>query len=101
MNFRIHIYQIFKHWLFQHTLFWIVSFYVLLRLFAYNLEISRIDYIYTFLFHISIWLSVYINLQVLMATSLAFLGDDGSGFRVDVCDEDTEQFQRQSSFNGG
>ena len=48
--------------LLQHTLFWGLSFYILLRLFAYNLEISRIDYIYTFLFHLSLWFAVYLNL---------------------------------------
>lgn len=50
----------------QHVLFWVLSFYVLLRLFAYNLAISRIDFIYTFLFHLSLWAAVYVNLLILI-----------------------------------
>lgn len=46
----------------QHGLFWALSFYVLMRLFAYSDEISTVDLIYTFLFHISLWMAVYINL---------------------------------------
>ena len=58
--------KVFKNSVLQHTLFWALSFYILLRLFAYNLEISRIDYIYNFLFHLSLWSVVYINLQLLI-----------------------------------
>jgi sensor histidine kinase YesM len=50
----------------QHLLFWALSFYVLMRLFAYSDEISKVDVIYTFLFHGSICLAVYVNLKVLI-----------------------------------
>ncbi|MCF8244354.1 MAG: histidine kinase [Saprospiraceae bacterium] len=46
----------------QHLLFWAVSFYVLARLFAYSDELATVDIIYTFLFHLSILLAVYVNL---------------------------------------
>lgn len=52
--------------LLQHLLFWALSFYVLLRLFAYNLTISRIDYVYTLLFHLSLLAVVYVNLLLLI-----------------------------------
>ncbi len=51
---------------FQHLLFWALSFYVLLRLFAYSDEITKVDIIYTFLFHLSIWPAVYFNLNWLI-----------------------------------
>ncbi len=50
----------------QHLLFWAVSFYVLMRLFAYSDEIAKVDVIYTFLFHLSIWMAVYLNLNWLI-----------------------------------
>ncbi len=46
----------------QHVLFWAISFYVLLRLFAYSDQVAAVDVIYTFLFHLSIFLAVYVNL---------------------------------------
>ncbi len=50
----------------QHLLFWILSFYVLLRIFAYEFPPQKVDYIYTFLFHFSIWAGVYFNLMILI-----------------------------------
>ncbi len=54
----------------QHVLFWALSFYVLMRLFAYSDEVATVDIIYTFLFHFSIWLAVYVNLNVLIPAYL-------------------------------
>lgn len=48
--------------LLQHGLFWAFSFFVLLRIFAYSEEVAAVDLIYTFLFHLSIWPAVYLNL---------------------------------------
>lgn len=48
-------------WL-QHLLFWIFSFYVLSKTFAYGDEVLLVDWVYTFLFHLSLWLAVYPNL---------------------------------------
>ena len=46
----------------QHVLFWALSFYVLARFFAYDNTIMTVDWIYTLLFHLSLWLAVYPNL---------------------------------------
>lgn len=54
-----------NRWL-QHFLFWMLSFYVLAKLFAYRDEILLIDWIYTLLFHLSIWPAVYGNLLFLI-----------------------------------
>lgn len=54
----------------QHALFWAVSFYVLARLFAYSDEIAKVDVIYTFLFHLNLWLAVYVNLGWLIPAYL-------------------------------
>ncbi|MCB0548159.1 MAG: histidine kinase [Phaeodactylibacter sp.] len=50
----------------QHLAFWGLSFYVLARHFAYAQEIQLVDLIYTFLFHLSLWMTVYVNLAVLI-----------------------------------
>jgi len=52
--------------MFLHFLFWCVSYYVLLRLFASSARVEKIDFIYTALFHISLVAGVYINLLVLI-----------------------------------
>lgn len=54
-----------NRWL-HHLLFWALSFYVLARFFAYNDTISTVDWIYTFLFHLSLWLAVFPNLYFLI-----------------------------------
>ncbi|MBI5917700.1 MAG: histidine kinase [Bacteroidetes bacterium] len=54
----------------QHTLFWVLSFYVLGRLFAYSDEIVTVDLIYTFLFHFSVFFAVYSNLLWLIPAYL-------------------------------
>lgn len=50
----------------QHILFWVVSFYILLRFFAYQNEIYTSDIIYAALFHLSLIAVVYANLFVLI-----------------------------------
>lgn len=52
--------------LLQHLLFWSLSFYVLLRYFAYEEKLAAVDWIYTFLFHISLVAVFYLNVQVLI-----------------------------------
>ncbi|MEK7254955.1 MAG: histidine kinase, partial [Bacteroidota bacterium] len=54
--------KIARNRLLQHCLFWAFSFYVLARFFAYEDEVAPVDWIYTFLFHFSLWLAVYPNL---------------------------------------
>lgn len=54
-----------NRWL-QHFLFWAISFYVLLRFFAYENEIFKSDIIFTSLFHLSVLLVVYLNLRLLI-----------------------------------
>ncbi len=48
----------------QHSLFWALSFYVLLSMFAYSDELAAVDYIYTLLFHLSLVGVVYLNLRL-------------------------------------
>ncbi len=55
----------------QHILFWCVSFYVLLRLFASSGKVEKIDYIYTALFHISLIVGIYANLSILIPKFLS------------------------------
>jgi len=50
----------------QHIAFWLVSYYFLLRYFAYENEIFKSDLIYTGLFHLSLIVVVYINIRVLI-----------------------------------
>jgi sensor histidine kinase YesM len=54
-----------RRWV-QHLLFWMVSFYFLLRFFAYEEVPSKADWIYTFLFHLSLFAGVYLNLNSLI-----------------------------------
>lgn len=49
-----------------HTLFWLLSFYILLNHFSISSQITLVDYIFTALFHVSIITTVYLNLYVLM-----------------------------------
>lgn len=50
----------------QHILFWILSFYILMRFFAYEDKLYTVDYVYTFLFHLSLGITVYLNLLFLI-----------------------------------
>ncbi len=58
--------KIVQNRLFLHSLFWILSFYILLQHFSISSEVSLVDYIFTALFHVSIFTSVYINLYLLI-----------------------------------
>jgi len=48
----------------QHILFWVVAWYIMLKLFSNSSETSPIDYIYTSVFLVTVALAVYINLLV-------------------------------------
>ncbi len=50
----------------QHLLFWACSFYILLHYFALEEELYAIDYVYTLLFHISLLIGVYLNIEILI-----------------------------------
>jgi two-component system, LytTR family, sensor kinase len=50
---------------FQHILFWCLSFLVLLNILKVSAEIQKIDLIYTGIFHLPVFLIVYLNLQLL------------------------------------
>ena len=50
----------------QHSLFWVLSYYILLRVFSTGSEPHTIDYIYTALFHFRLFLGVYINLEFMI-----------------------------------
>ena len=49
----------------QHVLFWALSFLILINILKVSAEIKKIDLIYTFVFHLPIFLIVYLNLKVL------------------------------------
>ena len=51
--------------IFQHVLFWCLSFLILMNILKVSAEVKRIDIIYTAIFHIPIVSIVYLNLQVL------------------------------------
>ncbi len=50
----------------QHLAFWMVSFVVLAYLFAYGKHPNIADWVYTFLFHLSLYLVVYIQTGLLI-----------------------------------
>jgi len=50
--------------LLKHLLFWVISSIVLFRLFTINVESSRIDYYYTFLFQIPLLIVVFLNYKL-------------------------------------
>jgi len=54
--------RILQNRLIQHGLFWGLSFYILLRLFAYEMPPSPADWIYTLLFHLPLLFGIYLNL---------------------------------------
>lgn len=56
----------------HHILFWILSYYVLLNLFSNSNEITRVDYIYTIVFLITLIIAVYINLLLLIPKLLRY-----------------------------
>lgn len=54
-----------KNRIFQHTLFWCLSFLILMNILKVSAEIKRIDLIYAVIFHVPIVIIVYLNLKVL------------------------------------
>ena len=50
----------------QHLVFWIISFFILVRFFNTSNQVEKIDVIYTLIFHVSLLTGVYINLLVLI-----------------------------------
>lgn len=59
-----------KNRVFQHILFWSLSFLILTNLFKVSAEIKRIDLIYSAIFHVPIFLIVYLNLRLLFPVFL-------------------------------
>lgn len=58
--------RLIKSRVFQHILFWCLSFFVLLNILKVSSEVKQIDLIYTAIFHIPVALIVYLNLKVLI-----------------------------------
>jgi len=54
----------------QHVLFWIASFTFLVHFFMTSGELTRVDFIYTLLFHISLATAVYVNIWLLIPVFL-------------------------------
>ncbi len=59
-----------KNRIFQHILFWCLSFLILTNIFKVSVEIKRIDLIYTAIFHVPVFLIVYLNLRFLFPVFL-------------------------------
>ena len=57
---------IFQNRILQHILFWLLSFFVLLNIFAYSEELGKTDFIYAALFQFPLIVIVYLNLRVLI-----------------------------------
>ncbi|MCP3928464.1 MAG: histidine kinase [Bacteroidetes bacterium] len=55
----------------QHILFWVLSYFVLYRLFSYSQELNKADFIYTLLFHLGLVAGVYLNLLFLIPNLLS------------------------------
>ena len=66
MNKRSMLSSILQNSWLQHLVFWILSFGVLLQLFAYEGQWYKVDYIYTALFHLSLFLVVYVHIKLLI-----------------------------------
>ncbi|HKI90331.1 MAG TPA: histidine kinase [Draconibacterium sp.] len=62
---KIALVHLVKNKVLQHLVFWLLSFLILLNVLRVSADIHQIDVIYTAVFHVSILLIVYINLQVL------------------------------------
>ena len=63
---RIAILKILRSRFFQQFLFWGISFFILLHVFSLTETITRLDYIYTLLFHLGLVVGIYINLLFLI-----------------------------------
>ena len=57
--------KLIKNRVFQHILFWCLSFLILMNILKVSADITRIDLIYTAIFHVPIFLIVYLNLKLL------------------------------------
>ena len=96
--FKIAFRRLTKDRIFQHILFWCLSFLILMNILKVSAEVKRIDLIYTTIFHIPIILIVYLNLNVLFTLfwekgryflygiSVLLLAALGSGFYIILFD---------------
>lgn len=69
-DFKILVIRILKNKVFQHILFWCLSFLILINILKVSAEIKQIDIIYTAIFHVPILLIVYLNLKILFPVFL-------------------------------
>ena len=65
MNF-LHLYKLSLFRIFQHLVFWGLSYYILVNVFASSSEIQPTDHIYTAVFLLTIAIGVYFNLYFLI-----------------------------------
>lgn len=87
-----------KNRIFQHILFWCLSFLILINILKVSAEIKQIDFIYTAIFHVPVLLTVYLNLRFLFplllekrkyflyVISVFFLISAGAGFYIILFD---------------
>jgi len=62
---KISFSRLVKDRIFQHILFWCLSFLILMNVLKVSAEVKRIDLIYTAIFHVPIISIVYMNLNML------------------------------------
>ncbi|MCG6189294.1 sensor histidine kinase [Maribellus maritimus] len=65
LNFKDIFNQFIRNRILQHILFWALSFLILVNILKVSAEIKKIDLIYTAVFHLPVFLIVYLNLKVL------------------------------------
>ncbi|TKG93493.1 hypothetical protein EYV94_17255 [Puteibacter caeruleilacunae] len=63
--------KILRNRLLQHLSFWLVSFYILLTSFASSVSIQEVDVVYTLIFHVTLIIPVYINIELFIPRILA------------------------------
>ena len=63
--------MIIKNRLLQHLLFWLLAFYVLLRIFSPASGVQKIDFIYTLIFIATLLPGIYLNLLFLIPRFLS------------------------------
>ena len=104
--FKIAFGRLTKDRIFQHVLFWCLSFLILMNILKVSAEVKRIDLIYTAISHIPIISVVYVNLHLLFpafwekgkyffySISVLLLTALGSGFYIILFDRWTDYIFR-------
>jgi uncharacterized membrane protein YobD (UPF0266 family) len=55
----------------QHLAFWVLAFFVLIEIFAYEDHYTKVDYLYTGIFMFTLLIPVYLNLWIMVPRLLS------------------------------